>query len=118
MSDKLRSHNIFLLDDHPVVRDILSASLDRRGHRVVVEAGSCGEARGLMDEIQAQGVTASILDNRLGDGSGSEIAEELRKRGLGGVLISHSTSEDLTWADHHVSKMGRTRDLFDLLARI
>ncbi|MCB0970308.1 MAG: response regulator transcription factor [Acidimicrobiales bacterium] len=69
---------IFLLDDHEVVRrgvrDLLEAEEDLE---VVGEAGSAHEA---LERMEAAHPDVALLDVQLGDGSGIEVAREIRSQ--------------------------------------
>lgn len=69
---------IFLLDDHEVVRrgvrDLLEAEED---FEVVGEAGSAHDA---LDRLETAHPDVALLDVQLGDGTGIEVARDIRSR--------------------------------------
>ena len=71
-----RALTLLVVDDHEVVRQGLSAMLDRRpGFQVVAEAGTAAEAVDAARRFQPDLV---IMDVRLPDGSGIEACREIR----------------------------------------
>lgn len=68
---------VFLVDDHALMRDGLSALLTSRGHRVVGEAGSVEEA---LSQIPRQAPELLLLDLHLGAASGLELQAQLVRR--------------------------------------
>ena len=67
---------LLVVDDHEVVRQGLSAMLDRRpGFQVVAEAGTVAEAVEAARRFEPDLV---IMDVRLPDGSGIEACREIR----------------------------------------
>ena len=71
-----RTLTILVVDDHEVVRQGLSAMLDRRpGFQVVAEAGTAAESIEAARRFQPDLV---VMDVRLPDGSGIEACREIR----------------------------------------
>jgi DNA-binding NarL/FixJ family response regulator len=70
--------DVFLLDDHEVVRSGLRGLLEASGDiRVVGEAGTVAEA---LARIPPTKPNVAVLDVRLPDGSGVEVCREIRSR--------------------------------------
>lgn len=69
---------VFLVDDHPVVRDGLRALLSREGMIVVGEAT---DAESALEQISMQGVDVVVTDVRLPGMSGLELCHEVVSRG-------------------------------------
>jgi DNA-binding NarL/FixJ family response regulator len=66
---------ILLVDDHAAVRQALAATFrQERGFRVVGQAGSLAEARGVLE-----GVDVAVIDLGLPDGSGADLIGDLRR---------------------------------------
>ncbi|ARU05913.1 hypothetical protein CCO03_15635 [Comamonas serinivorans] len=88
MPDALR---LFLVDDHPLVRDGIRAHLELSGHRV------CGEAASPQDallQLRRVPVDLLITDMRLASGSGMDVLTELaRERSDLPVLVLTMLSE-------------------------
>jgi DNA-binding NarL/FixJ family response regulator len=79
---------VALVDDHELIRQGLRRAFDRAEDlEVVGEAGSIADARSLIAETAPQVV---VLDIRLGDGNGLELARELRQEHelMGIVMLS------------------------------
>ena len=71
-----RTLSILVVDDHEVVRQGLSAMLDRRpGFQVVAEAGTVAEA---LDAARRFRPDLVVMDVRLPDGSGVEACRDIR----------------------------------------
>lgn len=70
---------IYLIDDHAIMRDGLRVVLETAGHEVVGEAAGPTPALADLGRLLPDVV---LLDLRLGQRSGFELLEELRKRGL------------------------------------
>jgi DNA-binding NarL/FixJ family response regulator len=70
---------IYLVDDHTMLRDGLRSLLEAAGHRVVGE--SAGPTQALADLVRLQPALL-LLDLHLGDRSGLELLAELRQRKL------------------------------------
>jgi len=78
MSETRPAHVLRLLvvDDHEVVREGLSALLDRReGFQVVAEAGTVAES---LEQARRYQPDIVVMDVRLPDGSGIEACREIR----------------------------------------
>lgn len=70
---------IYLIDDHAIMRDGLRVVLETAGHEVVGEAAGPTPALADLGRLLPDVV---LLDLRLGQRSGFELLDELRKRGL------------------------------------
>lgn len=70
---------IYLIDDHAIMRDGLRVVLEAAGHEVVGEAAGPTPALADLGRLQPDVV---LLDLRLGQRSGFELLDELRRRGL------------------------------------
>lgn len=82
---------ILLVDDIPIIRDVLHTALERPGVEIF-EAQSCREAFNLLEERDYDWVT---LDIKLPDSSGVDILEEIRAEHSGTrvVVISSETAD-------------------------
>jgi DNA-binding NarL/FixJ family response regulator len=84
-----RARRIFLIDDHPAVREGLKLLLAQEDHVV------CGEAAGSVEILERIGPSRAelvLLDISLGEEDGLECIAELRKRGV--VVLVYSMHED------------------------
>jgi DNA-binding NarL/FixJ family response regulator len=71
--------DVYLVDDHVLMRDSLKAVLEDAGHRVVGETADPTQA---LADLQALTPAVLLLDLNLGARSGFELLEALQPRGL------------------------------------
>lgn len=71
--------NLYLLDDHTLLRDGLRAVLQAAGHRVVGESADPTQA---LADLRDLGSVTVLLDLHLGQRSGFELLTELQRRTL------------------------------------
>jgi two-component system, NarL family, invasion response regulator UvrY len=71
--------SVYLVDDHPVVRDGLGGLLSAHGHHVL---GGCGEPTQALADIVRLVPQILMLDLNLGKHSGLALLESIVKRGL------------------------------------
>ncbi len=71
--------DLYLVDDHVVLRDGLKAVLEAQGHRVV---GGCGDPTRALADLLRLTPHVLLLDLNLGKRSGFELLEEIRRRNL------------------------------------
>jgi two-component system invasion response regulator UvrY len=76
--------DIYLVDDHAMMRDGLRAVLEDAGHHVVGESDNPTEA---LAEVVRLVPTVLLLDLQLGQRSGFELLEQLVKRKLGTRVV-------------------------------
>ena len=83
---------VLVVDDEPVFRRAARALLERRGHVVVGEAGSASEAEAAVGQLSPD---ALLLDVRLGDASGFDVAYALTRAypKLAVLLVSADVEE-------------------------
>jgi DNA-binding NarL/FixJ family response regulator len=89
---------IMLVDDHELIRQGLRRAFDRSGDfEVVGEAGTLTAARVVADEVSP---TVVVTDVRLPDGSGLDLARELRNQHpeLGIVVLTMYAGDDTLFA--------------------
>ncbi len=77
MQTGLVTIQVFLLDDHEIVRDGIRGLLVAAGLIVVGEAGTAADA---LVRIPATRPDVAVLDVRLPDGNGIEVCREIRSR--------------------------------------
>ena len=123
---------VFLLDDHEVVRAGLTALLQSDGEIEVV--GEAGTAASAVARIPAVRPDVAVLDARLPDGSGIEVARQVASlcpgtktiiltsydddealfasimAGAAGYLLKQVSSQDLVGAVKHVAAGGSLLD--------
>lgn len=71
--------SIYLVDDHPVVREGLIALLGAHGHQVL---GSCGDPTQALADVVRLSPEVLLLDLNLGEQSGLTLLESVTKRRL------------------------------------
>lgn len=76
--------DIYLVDDHAMMRDGLRAVLEDAGHHVVGESDNPTEA---LADIARLVPTVVLLDLHLGERSGFELLEQIGKRKLGTRVV-------------------------------
>ncbi len=76
---------IFLIDDHPAVRQGLKLLLSLQSHIVCGEAGSMGET---FDRIRSSAADVALLDLSLGEESGLDLIRGLRELGISVLVYS------------------------------
>lgn len=89
MADSKNCARIFLIDDHPAVRQGLNLLLSQDSHIVCGEAGSSGET---FAQIGSTGADMALLDLSLGGESGLEVIPGLRELGI--AVLIYSMHED------------------------
>jgi len=86
-----REVKVFLVDDHPVVREGISMLLGQTGFIVCGEAESCGEA---LEGILSHDPDLLILDISLRDSNGFDLLEMLAQKGNRTPSLVYSMHED------------------------
>jgi PAS domain S-box-containing protein len=74
-----RGVHILLVEDHTSIREALGATFEGEGFRVVGQAGSMAEARGMLDEMK-QPIDVAVVDLGLPDGYGADLIKEVREK--------------------------------------
>lgn len=85
---------IFMIDDHPAVRQGLKLLLTQEDYLVCGEAGSSAE---MLELIESSRADLALLDISLGEENGLECIAELRKRGI--AVLAYSMHEDAATID-------------------
>lgn len=115
---------VFLLDDHEVVRQGLRTLLESAGDiEVVGESGSAEEAASIIPGLKPD---VAVLDGRLPDGSGIEVARTIRSADPEiHALILTSFDDDealfsaiMAGASGYLLKDVRGNDLLDAIRRV
>jgi DNA-binding NarL/FixJ family response regulator len=90
---------VLIVDDQPVFRMVARALLEARGYVVVGEAGCAASAREAVERLAPDAV---LLDIRLGDDSGHEVARSLTQLDPAPAVLLVAT-------DHHGDEDERAR---------
>lgn len=114
---------IYLVDDHTLMREALGKVLEKHGHRVVGEAGEAGAAMAELERLRPEVV---LLDLRLDHRSGLEVLAHVRQRQLPSqvIIITMSTNpgdvaEALRLgAQGYVLKDSASAELLDAVAAV
>ena len=85
---------VFLVDDHPVVRDGVRAVLERHGGIDVV--GEAGTRREAVQRIAATRPRVVVIDLKLPDGTGTEVCADIRAAfpDMGCLIFTSYADED------------------------
>ncbi|QLA15564.1 response regulator transcription factor [Desulfolutivibrio sulfoxidireducens] len=84
---------VFLVDDHPVMRNGLSLLLTQSGHNVCGVAGSRAELLARLDGAQA---AVALVDLSLAEESGLDLIDDLTARGVPTLIYSmHEDSKSI-----------------------
>jgi DNA-binding NarL/FixJ family response regulator len=124
MATLKKAHRILLIDDHPIVREGLTALL-----RQSPEYAVCGEASGIEDGMQRLrelSPDAVILDISLGRESGLNLIAQARKEAPHVAILVLSTLDEMTYAGRalrrgasgYVMKQEATSRLLSALQRV
>ena len=92
-----RRSNIFLVDDHPLLREGLARLIDR-----TAEFKVCGEAESEKEAIEgicATKADAAIVDLSLKEGSGIELIKAIRSRSPGTAVLVLSMHDERRYAE-------------------
>lgn len=91
-----RDVRVLIVDDAPCCRRVMCELLERRGYHVAGEAEGVAAALRLIESIQAD---AALLDIRLPDGDGFELAAQLmRSQPKMAVLMTSGDFEERFYA--------------------
>lgn len=71
--------DLYLVDDHAILRDALVAFLRNRGHAVV---GQASDPEAALNDLRRLNPDVVLIDLNLGDRSGFELLAEIKRRGL------------------------------------
>src|SRR5712691_8571649 len=92
-----RTKRILIVDDHPIVREGLTAVLSHKpGLEVCGEAATIVEALALIDTQQPD---LAIIDLSLSDGSGLELIKRIRARDVPTKMLVLSMSDESLYAE-------------------
>ena len=83
-----RNARILIVDDDAMARSWLRLSLRDSEFRIAMEAATAGEALALLSRLAFDVV---LVDHRLPDSSGTELARELQRRGNEAAVVLTST---------------------------
>lgn len=84
-TEKTDGARVFLIDDHPAMRNGLSLLLKQAGHVVCGEAENKAET---LARIEAARADVALVDLSLGEGSGLDLIEDLRASNVAAIIYS------------------------------
>lgn len=119
-----RHKRIFLVDDHPMVREQLTLLINREADLRV-----CGEACGLVDAIegiQAEIPDIAVVDLNLRASSGLDLIKDLKLRGVDVPVLVLSMHDESLYAERalragamgYISKQEPTRSILIAIRQI
>jgi len=117
-------HRIFLVDDHPLVREWLTNLIHQQDDLTVCgEAESAPQALAAIESIQPE---VAIVDITLADGSGLELVKDIRKISAGCIPLVLSMHDEQTYAERslragargYVSKRDTTRQIITAIRQV
>jgi len=114
---------LVIVDDHEALREGLAALLAANGMEVV---GAAGSVAGALDVVDGADPEVAIVDIRLPDGSGIDLARALlaRRPELGVILYTGDSDAELLYsgldsgARGYALKAGSTEELVSAIERI
>jgi DNA-binding NarL/FixJ family response regulator len=117
-------HSVYLVDDHPLVREWLSTLLSEQPDlRVCGEAGNALEARAGIERLQPDVV---IVDIALPASSGLELLKEIRQIAPRSIALMLSMHDELAYAERalragargYVSKSNTPRKIITAIRQV
>lgn len=117
-------YRIFLVDDHPLVREWLTNLINQQPDLTV-----CGEAESApvaLGEIGRLKPDVVIVDITLADGSGLELVKDIKRVSAESLSLVLSMHDERTYAERslragargYVSKRDSTRQIVDAIRRV
>lgn len=117
-------HSVFLVDDHPLVREWLTNLIHQQADlHVCGEAGTAPEA---LREIERLRPAVVIVDITLEDGSGLELVKDIRRVSPRSLPLMLSMHDELTYAERalragargYVTKRESTRKIITAIRQV
>jgi DNA-binding NarL/FixJ family response regulator len=93
-------NRIFLVDDHPLVRESLTSLINQQPDMLVV--GETEGAQGALEAIMASRAEIVIVDISLADGSGLELTKSIKALGTGVNAIVLSMHDERVYAERAI----------------
>ena len=111
-----KKHKVFIVDDHPLVREGLSNLINQQGDLTV-----CGEAEDAAQALAGIGVKKpdlALIDISLKTASGLELVKDLRVHFPNVALIVLSMHDELLYARGYVMKRETSKDVLTAIRRV
>jgi two-component system nitrate/nitrite response regulator NarL len=100
MATLIQAIELVIVEDHPPVRQGLELLLPRQGFRIAGSAGSVAEGARM---IRTRRPAVALIDIDLGDGSGTELAKDMRDEGSPTAIVLYTGSVDRALIDEAVA---------------
>lgn len=97
LSLPVKKYRIFLIDDHPLIREGMSKVIEREADLNV--CGEFGSAKGAIDAISRNSPDVILLDLSLSDGSGIELIKDFRAADIACPIIVVSMHDENLYAE-------------------
>lgn len=98
---------IMHVEDRADIRDFVQLSLEREGYEVLLSLGTVAQAlSAIPEQVTALGIDIGILDGKLPDGYGGEVAKAIKDHNLPIQLFGFSGGT-VPYVDVNVSKTDR-----------
>jgi DNA-binding NarL/FixJ family response regulator len=97
MADGTRRASVFLVDDHPLVRESLSSLIDQQPD--LFTCGEAEDAASSLREIASLRPDVAIVDISLKDSSGMELIRAIKSRAPGVAVIVLSMHDEKIYAE-------------------
>ncbi|MDF1811555.1 MAG: response regulator transcription factor [Verrucomicrobiales bacterium] len=97
MSTKNSHHQIYLIDDHPLMRAGMAKVIEMEDDLKI--CGEFGQGKGALDVVRKATPDVIILDISLKDSSGLELIKDFRAVGLNTPILVVSTHDEALYAE-------------------
>ncbi len=96
-SDQIHKHSVFVVDDHPLVRESLTALINRQ-HDLYV-TGQAADSASAFEALLNEGADAAVVDLALPGESGLELIKKLQVLSPPPRILVVSMHEEATYAE-------------------
>lgn len=96
-SRQMHPFQIFVIDDHPLIREGMSRVIDLENDLQICEA--MDGTRGAVDAVERSNCDLLLLDLSLGDGSGLELIKDLRAAQVSCPILVLSMHDEMLYAE-------------------
>ena len=99
--DKKLKHKVFIVDDHPIVREGLTKLINYQ--RDLKVCGEAGEAASALQAIEDCHPDVAIVDISLGQSSGLQLIKDLQNKNADLPILVLSMHDELLYAERSIS---------------
>ncbi|MEO6992497.1 MAG: response regulator transcription factor [Lacunisphaera sp.] len=96
-SDQIHKHSVFVVDDHPLVRESLTALINRQ--RDLYVTGQAADSASAFEALLKEGADAAVVDLALPGESGLELIKKLQALSPPPRILVVSMHEEATYAE-------------------